>query len=214
MRVEIAGALSCGKSTLAGKLSDLGKRIVYEDLSTNPYLDLRVEDPEKYDFLCQQQFVLDKIASIRNAREQGHDFFCDFSIAAERAYVSHYVSHRPDWIGRLNGLMDESEDELGLPDVLVYLRCAAEAQLDRIKVRGRSFEQGHDVAFIETINEKVDRQVARLVALRVPVLEYRTDLMSWHDIMDDIQSKLGGSAAGEGMLDTRVSSLHMEKTGA
>jgi deoxyadenosine/deoxycytidine kinase len=186
MRIEIAGALSCGKSTLAGKLAKDGHLVVYEDLTTNPFLDLRVVDPEKYDFLCQQQFVLDKIASLKAATATGKPHIADFSIAAERAYVSHYVSHRPDWIGSLMGLMDKSETDLGLPDLVIHLKCAPEAQLERIRKRGRDFEQGHDVPFIANINERVDRQVDRADNLGVDVVSYRTDILSWDDIMSDL----------------------------
>lgn len=186
MRIEIAGALSCGKSTLAGKLAKDGHLVVYEDLTTNPYLDLRVVDPEQYDFLCQQQFVLDKIACLKAATEAGKPHITDFSIAAERAYVSHYVSHRPDWIGSLMNLMDQSETDLGLPDLVIHLKCAPEAQLDRIRKRGRDFEQGHDVTFIANINDRVDHQVARVENLGVDVVSYRTDILGWDDIMLDL----------------------------
>jgi deoxyadenosine/deoxycytidine kinase len=186
MRVEIAGALSCGKSTLARKLASDGHHIVYEDLTTNPYLDLRVEDPEKYDFLCQRQFVVDKITSLEMAMTEGKPYIVDFSIAAERAYVSHYVSHRPDWIGTLMALMDRSEEKLGLPDLVIYLQCAPEAQLTRIRNRGRDFEQGHDIPFIANINELVDRQVMRIRELGVEVVSYRTDVVQWDRIMADL----------------------------
>jgi len=199
MRIEIAGALSCGKSTLAGRLAGLGHRIVYEDLSTNPYLDLRVQDPEKYDFLCQRQFVLDKIESLRLAGAAGRPYIADFSIAAERAYVSHYVSHRPDWIGSLMALMDDSEREVGLPDLVIHLQCAPEAQLERIRLRGRAFEQGHDVPFIAGINMLVDRQVERLAGLGVEIAAYRTDLLPWETVVSDISRhhlrRLGFAAA-------------------
>ena len=194
MRIEIAGALSCGKSTLAAKLAARGHKIVYEDLTTNPYLDLRVQDPERYDFLCQQQFVLDKIASLRISLEKGADFVSDFSIAAERAYVSHYVAHRPDWIGSLMALMDGSERELGLPDLVVFLRCAPEAQLDRIRTRGRAFEQGHDVDFIRGINHLVDSQVSRLTSKGVPVVTYRTDEIAWPELLSDLSPRLPTAA--------------------
>lgn len=186
MRIEIAGALSCGKSTLAAKLADAGFPIVYEDLSTNPYLELRVEDPEKYDFLCQRQFVLDKIASLEAASRSASPYIADFSIAAERAYVAHYVSHRPDWIGELMALMDGSEGRLGLPDLIVNLECAPETQLARIRSRGREFEQGHDVAFIDKINGGVRAQVLRLGGLGVEVVTYRTDLVGWDEIISDL----------------------------
>ncbi len=186
MRIEIAGALSCGKSTLAGLLSDAGHEIVYEDLTTNPYLDLRVVDPEKYDYLCQERFVLDKIHSLEKARDEKRAVVADFSLAAERAYVSHYVSHRPDWIVRLESLLDDAEATVGTPDLLVYLRCSPEAQLERIRHRGRSFEQGHDIAFIDTINRLVDIQVTRMRSLGVPVASYRTDIEAWDTILSDL----------------------------
>lgn len=186
MRIEIAGALSCGKSTLAGKLASLGHKIVYEDLSTNPYLDLRVQDPEKYDFLCQQQFVLDKIASLQAAEADGAPYFTDFSIAAERAYVSHYVSHRPDWISELTALLDRSESEQGLPDLVIHLQCSPGEQLERIRRRGRDFEQGHDVAFITNINDRVDAQVRRVSGLGVSVAAYRTDILGWDEILNSV----------------------------
>jgi deoxyadenosine/deoxycytidine kinase len=206
MRIEIAGALSCGKSTLAGKLAANGYLIVYEDLTTNPYLDLRVEDPARYDFLCQRQFVLDKIASLQSANESGKPYIADFSIAAERAYVSHYVSHRPDWIGFLNSMIDECERSIGQPDLLVHLECDPQAQLERIRKRGREFEQGHDVTFISNINDRVSSHVERVRARGVQVISYRTDLLDWSDILTDLSSlylpKLGFVALGGGSPET------------
>jgi deoxyadenosine/deoxycytidine kinase len=189
MRIEIAGALSCGKSTLACKLADDGHLIVYEDLTTNPYLDLRMQDPERYDFLCQQQFVLDKIESLKSASVAGRPYVTDFSIAAERAYVSHYVSHRPDWIGTLTALMDASEAGLGQPNLLIHLECAPEAQLDRIAKRGREFEQGHDIPFIANINDRVAKQVERVRNLGVEIASYRTDLQDWDSIIADLYGR-------------------------
>lgn len=182
MRIEIAGALSCGKSTLAGILAAKGHKIVYEDLSTNPYLGLRVEDPEKYDFLCQRQFVLDKIASLEAAEGAGVPYFTDFSLAAERAYVSHYVSDRPDWIAELFLILERSEAVQGLPNLIVHLECSPEAQLERIRIRGREFEQGHDLAFIRNINARIEEQVRRVESMGVPVARFRTDLLTWDEI--------------------------------
>lgn len=186
MRIELAGALSCGKSTLAAKLAALGHKIVYEDLSTNPYLDLRVQDPEKYDFLCQQQFVLDKIASLQAAEADGAPYFTDFSIAAERAYVTHYVADHKEWIDPLFALLDQCENKLGQPDLLVYLRCRPEEQLNRIHARGRDFEQGHDLAFISNINDLVDRYVELARANGAVVCEYWTDRMDWAEIVSHL----------------------------
>lgn len=186
MRIEIAGALSCGKSTLAGELELLGHRIIREDLSTNPYLDLRVADPDTYDLPCQRQFVLDKIASLEAADALGLPHVCDFSIAAERAYVTHYSAGRAAWIDPLFELMDRCEADLGLPDLLIHLRCAPEEQMNRIRIRGRDFEQGHDLAFVAGINRLVDRHVEDLRERGADIVEYWTDRAEWRDILSDL----------------------------
>lgn len=199
MRIEIAGALSCGKSTLAGMLESLGHRIVREDLSTNPYLDLRVEDPDTYDFPCQRQFVLDKIASLEAAEASGQPHVCDFSIAAERAYVTHYSAGRAAWIDPLFDLMDRCEADLGLPDLVIHLRCAPEEQLNRIRIRGRDFEQGHDLAFVAGINKLVERQVDDMRGRGADVVEYWTDRTEWQAIISDLErhhlTRIGYAAA-------------------
>jgi deoxyadenosine/deoxycytidine kinase len=82
--------------------------------------------------------------------------------------------------------MDQSEADLGLPSLVIYLQCDAAEQLERIRVRGRAFEQGHDVAFIQAINRLVDAQVQRLEGLGVPLVGYRTDLFSWDEIAADL----------------------------
>jgi deoxyadenosine/deoxycytidine kinase len=194
MRIEIAGALSCGKSTLARLLSKAGHYVVYEDLSTNPYLDLRVQDPEKYDFLCQRQFVLDKIASLAHAESLGCDYFTDFSIAAERAYVTRYLSDRPASLEELMGIMDRSESDQGLPDLVVYLKCHPQEQLQRIRKRGRAFEQGHTVGFIDGINCLVRAQIMRLKGMGVEVVEYQTDVLSWDAVLNDLTGAVLPSA--------------------
>jgi deoxyadenosine/deoxycytidine kinase len=187
MRIELAGALSCGKSTLADYLSALGLKVVREDLSTNPYLDLRVQDPEKYDFPCQRQFVLDKIASLEAAEVSAAPYACDFSIAAERAYVTHYAAGRQQWIDPLFALLEQCEKSLGQPDLVVHLRCAPEEQLNRIRTRGRDFEQGHDLAFVSRISDLVDLHVKDLRAIAgVNVVEYWTDRQRWSEILDDL----------------------------
>lgn len=187
MRIEIAGALSCGKSTLAALLRSRGHVIVEEDLSTNPYLELRVQDPETYDFPCQRQFVLDKLESLRQGVARGELFFSDFSLAAERAYLVNYLDGNPGQLRELLRLCDSAKDEIPAPAAIVHLKCAPEEQIERIRKRGREFEQGHDLGFLRRINLLVDDMVGRAAEEGIPVIEYRTDLIDWRSILADIE---------------------------
>lgn len=172
MRIEIAGALASGKTTLAGLLGSMGWHVVYEDLSTNPYLELRKVDPEKYELLCQQRFAEDKINGIAAAVAAGKDMIVsDYSLVVERAYLSHYLKDRPDWIAAIERRLHESGPLIGPLDAIIHLRCPAEVQLDRIRTRGRSFEQGHDVAFLNSINRLVDDRVADAQSSGIRVID-------------------------------------------
>lgn len=178
MRIEVAGALAVGKSTLCRKLERHGFHVVYEDLSANPYLDLRRQDPEKYGFLAQQSFVDEKLKAIRAAVEARIPaVVVDFCMAAELAYVEYYVSDRPEWLARLERQVAEGLEAVGQPDLIVHLHCPPELQLARIKARGRGFEQGHDLGFVRTISRMVRERVEEAERGGVPVLHVDSSLL-------------------------------------
>lgn len=175
MRIEVAGALAVGKSTLCRKLERHGFHVVYEDLSKNPYLELRKQDPEKYGFLAQQSFVDEKLKSIKEATLAGHPkVVVDFCMAAELAYIQYYVSDRPEWLAKLERQVAEGHAEVGPPDLILHLHCAPELQLSRIKSRGRGFEQGHDLDFVRTISRMVRERVSLAEEEGVPVIHLDT----------------------------------------
>jgi len=175
MRIEVAGALAVGKSTLCQRLEGHGFHVVYEDLSKNPYLELRKQDPEKYGFLAQQSFVDEKLKSIKSAALAGHPkVVVDFCMAAELAYIQYYVSDRSEWLAKLERQVAEGLAEVGQPDLILHLHCAPELQLSRIKARGRGFEQGHDLDFIRTISGMVRERVLLAEDSGVPVIHLDT----------------------------------------
>jgi deoxyadenosine/deoxycytidine kinase len=142
MRIEIAGSVGVGKSTLSKALSDSGCHVVYEDVTGNPYLELQTIDPDRYAFLAQQTFIEDKIGVTDDAIAAGHRVVAsDFSLMAELAYVDYYdviVHARRDI---LHGMVEGWYASKGVPDAIIHLTCSPEVQLERIRERGRSFEQ-------------------------------------------------------------------------
>jgi len=172
MWIELAGALASGKSTLSADFRREGFHVVSEDLSTNPYLDLVRQAPERYAFPCQQRFIDDKIDSIFRAFRQGHEnIVADFCLTVERAYVTHYLESCPEQARRLCCYIDRFYESVGKPDAIVFLKCAPETILDRIRQRGRVFEQGHDFSFVRKICGLVEENVAAAAASGIRVIE-------------------------------------------
>lgn len=160
-RVEIAGSLATGKSTLCKQLQDKFPVMVYEELDGNPYLDKVKTDPEQYALPCQEWFVDNKVNALRRAVEDNPDscILSDFSLLADKAYVSHYLQDKPAWREQLFARLDRGIAAIGQPDVIVYLTCPPEEIIRRIKSRGRGFEQSLTVEFAAAINNLVQEQI-------------------------------------------------------
>lgn len=190
MRIEIAGALATGKTTLADALARKGLTVVRESLDTNPYLDPD-KDFASNRFVRQSWFVTSKISGIANAYEAGATLMAvDYSMAAERAYFRHNVGDQPLWVARLDNEVAQFECWYGAPDLIVSLGCSVQEQLRRIAVRGRDFEQTHTAESIGSINDHVEQQLLSPSYAKVEILRYRTDVVPIEEICDAIMTKV------------------------
>lgn len=191
MRIEIAGTLATGKSTLVHAFAPYGFQLVLEDLTTNPYLDLRTRFPEKYRLICAQRFLEDKIGQLYHSRASGNpNVISDFSMAAEKAYMAYYQRDEIEWRKMAEARIDGLELEIGRPDLLLHLRCRPEEQLDRIRRRGREFEQGHDLEFLTAINALMDEKVQAKADRGIKVVEIETTSLPRNSSLRDLPVEL------------------------
>lgn len=161
MRIEIAGALGVGKSTLSKAFGAAGCHVVREDFSTNPYVELQTIDPEKYAFLSQKTFIDDKIVDLDRAIAAGHRVIVsDFSMMVELAYVDFYQTTEPENREFLHRYVEGWYEKNGLPDVIIFLHCDLETQMQRIRQRGRAFEQSYDKNFVGTVDKVFQDRIA------------------------------------------------------
>lgn len=161
-RIEIAGSLATGKTTLCKQLANQFSAVVYEELAGNPYLDKVKEDPEQYALPCQEWFVDNKVNALRRAVENNPDdatIISDFSLIADKAYVEHYLHDKPKMVETLFARLDRGIATIGQPDVIIYLTCPADEIINRVKSRGRDFEQSLTVDFATAINHLVQKHV-------------------------------------------------------
>jgi deoxyadenosine/deoxycytidine kinase len=173
MRIEIMAPLATGKSTIVQNLSGNGIKLVTEDLNTNPYLELRKQNPEKYTLPCQENFISDKISSLGSAIEDCYqDIIADFSVWTERAYARHLISDYTSKLTEMSGKVDEFYERFGLPDLLVYVAISVEEQIERIKQRGRGFEQLHSYEYLQRLNHQVELEASLAVMAGVHTIVF------------------------------------------
>lgn len=146
----LAGTIGAGKSSLTEMLAEeLKTQAFYESVDDNKVLPLFYENPQKYAFLLQIYFLYKRFDSIKRALSDNNNVL-DRSI-----YEDSLLFHLNADLGRadetevevyddlLNNMLEEI-DSLSFkkrPDLLIHVKVSFDKMLERIKKRGRQFEQ-------------------------------------------------------------------------
>lgn len=151
--IVLAGTIGAGKSSLTQIISEhLGSKAFYESVDDNEVLPLFYADPQKYAFLLQIYFLNKRFDSIKQALSHENNVL-DRSI-----YEDSLLFHLNADLGRANetevkvydSLLENMLQELPYaahkkrPDLLVHIKVSFPKMLERIKRRGRSYEQVDD----------------------------------------------------------------------
>jgi deoxyadenosine/deoxycytidine kinase len=208
-RIELAGSIAAGKTTLCNFLEQNGFRVVSEKISENPYLGKAFADPGRRGFYVQTGFLLSKCAALEEKTNDPRPVISDYALVVEYAYSKMHLE-KADPAGRK--LADECTDfmrkRLGAPDLLVYLKISPQAELDRIQERmknnpERAFEKGLTLEYLTALGAEIDRQVqlykqagGKVLALDGDTLDLR-DPAQARKVMDSIRPP-GNPAAPRG----------------
>lgn len=147
--IVLSGTIGAGKSTLTKLLADhLGTKAFYETVDDNEILKMFYADPKKYGFLLQVYFMNKRLDYIHEA--QGNELnVLDRSIfedallfklnadlgRATDTEVDIHQSLLENMMEQLNGAATKD------PGLLIHINVSFETMLNRIKMRGRDFEQ-------------------------------------------------------------------------
>ncbi len=159
--VAIAGNIGVGKSTLTELLSKrLGWEPYFEAVDENPYLADFYADMRRWSFHSQIFFLSRRLrhhAELlkRNGSViQDRCVYEDAEIFAYNLYLQGYMSERDYRVYR--DLYDTVIHILPPPDLVVYLQASVPTLLERIRRRGREYEQAIDPAYLEQLNTLYD----------------------------------------------------------
>lgn len=154
--ITIGGMIGAGKTSVTNILRDeLGYQAYYENVDGNDILPLfYTATPEeqarkRYPFLLQLEFLNSRFDIIKSALRTDQDVIMDRSI-----YEDWYFAKKNCEIGDisdqefklyeklLNNMLGELEElPKKAPDLMIYLKISFEKTLERIRKRGRDFEQ-------------------------------------------------------------------------
>jgi len=155
--IAVAGNIGVGKSTLTALLSDrLGWEAFYEAVDDNPYLADFYGDMRGWSFHSQVFFLSRRLRHHRQLLDrpgtvvQDRTVYEDAEIFAENLFRQGHMAERDYRTYR------ELYEAMGLflpnPNLVIYLRASVATLQQRIRMRGRDYEQEVPSEYLEQLN--------------------------------------------------------------
>ena len=172
--IAFEGAIAAGKTTLATHLAaHLSSDLVLEEFDGNEFLADFYSDRRRWSLPMQLWFLSARIPALKLIKRP-----------LRNAIVADYTSRKDSLFARL--LLDERElrlfnrlvtltaSELIQPDLIVFLDARTEILLDRIRRRGRSYEETIDARYLNSLRRAYEED---LVHLGLNVVRYDTSTL-------------------------------------
>ena len=201
--VYVSGNIGAGKSTTSSRLSAaLPGRLVTEQTDTNPYLPAFYDDMRRWTFHVDVHFLAERAASVvREFRPGGPPTVFDrcYLEGAIFASVAHTggLATDDEW-ATFTLLLGSFEAVLPPPAALIYLRADPDLLLERVKNRGRGYEVGITLDYLQALQDAYDRWVADYTRAPVIVVDTgRVDLRAdegWGDLVREVTARMPRSS--------------------
>lgn len=147
--IVLSGPIGAGKSSLTSILAEhLGGQAFYEGVDSNPVLPLYYKDMKRYTFLLNTYLLNHRIDQINQAIRDKNSV-SDRSIYEDALFFKMNAENKiadptefKIYDDLLNNMMEDTPGNPSKkPELLIYIHVSLDTMLERIKKRGRSFEQ-------------------------------------------------------------------------
>lgn len=200
--VAVAGNIGVGKTTLVKKLCHyLGWTPCYEPQDENPYLAEFYQDMRTWAFHSQIFFLTRRLQAHKHLMDldgnvvQDRTVYEDAEIFAHNLYQQGQITERDYETYR--DLYQVLVEFLPPPDLVIYIRASIPTLVQRIKKRGRTYEEGIEPSYLKQINDLYEQWVEdfqHCPVLTVPgdALDFVANGAHMDLIIRKIQEKLTG----------------------
>ncbi len=152
--IVVEGVIGVGKTSLTKLLATrLGGRLNLEVVEENPFLAKFYRDREAYAFQTQIFFLLSRYRQQQGLVQQdlfSQTLVSDYLFAKDRIFAN--LNLADDELVLYGQLATILEQRVLKPDLVIYLQARTEMLQQRIRWRGRAFEQDMDEGYLEALN--------------------------------------------------------------
>jgi deoxyadenosine/deoxycytidine kinase len=163
--IAVAGNIGVGKSTLTQMLSEyLCWQPFYEAVDDNPYLSDFYQDMRRWSFQSQVFFLSRRLRHHRQIIDypstalQDRTVYEDAEIFARNLKEQGMMAERD--YASYREMYEAIRAFLPPPDLLIYLRAGVPTLIERIRLRGRDYEQQIDPAYLEQLARLYDEWIS------------------------------------------------------
>jgi deoxyadenosine/deoxycytidine kinase len=165
IRLEIAGGIASGKTTLARILRARTRTCILEDFRRNPFVGAFYRDPAAFALETEVSFALQHFHALKRRFQPTRLSVLDHSFYLDEAYADVTLNAQERRAHQV--VLDVIRRHAGSDVLVVHLKCSAETQLRRIRARQRAMEQSIQKAYLASLNAALDRRLADINPKRV-----------------------------------------------
>lgn len=183
--IAVEGLIGAGKTTLAKRLATRWSgRTVLEEFEDNPFLPRFYEDQHRYAFSVELSFLAQRYHQLKRVGERSlfePITVADYSIGKSLVFAS--VTLPPDERALFTDLYTIMYAGLPRPDLLVYLHLPIERVRQRIRLRGRSYEQAIPEVYLERLHDTYLDHLQKSTGQRILALD-----IGEYDLLHDAEA--------------------------
>ncbi len=171
--IAVEGLIGAGKTTLAKRLAaEWDAATLLEAFEDNPFLPQFYEDPARHAFTLELSFLAERYHQLKRVGERSlfnPMTIADYSIGKSLVFAG--ATLPPDEHALFRDLYTIMYSGLPKPELLVYLHLPMNMVRERIRTRGRSYEQQISVDYLEQLQERYLDHLRKLEGGRVLIVD-------------------------------------------
>lgn len=180
--IAVEGLIGAGKTTLAKRLAaEWNATTVLEEFEDNPFLPQFYQDPARHAFSLELSFLAQRYHQLKRVGERSlfnPTTVADYSIGKSLVFAG--ATLPPDEHALFRDLYTIMYSGLPKPELLVYLHLPMGIVRERIRTRGRSYEQQISSDYLEQLQGRYLDHLRKLEAGRVLIVD-----LNGKDLLND-----------------------------
>lgn len=198
--VAIEGPIGVGKTSLAKLLAEkLGARTVLEDFEDNPFLSDFYEDPERFAFQTQLNFLIQRYQQQQELRQVDifHNLLItDYMFIKDRLFASLNLNEKE--MNLYDTIANLLEKNVINPDLVIYLQADTDTLMKNISKRNRSFEVNISYKYIDGLNEVYNEYFFRyqdtpLIIINTNNIDFVNNINDLEEVIQCIREPISGT---------------------